>query len=144
MYLVCPRSWIPSLTLKEKKLQGVVAYTSNPSIQEAEAGGSRVPGQAGLQSEYLKTKPRLHWFLCLFSGRVSVRPPPHPPDKNRPVTYSKLLRAPRGRSFRMEDLINSFSEIYSYKSYLIKFTHLKFTVVLSPLTELWSHHHSQF
>lgn len=48
------------LNTKREKITGVVAYTSNPSIQEAEAGGSRVPGQAGLQSEYLKTKPRLH------------------------------------------------------------------------------------
>jgi hypothetical protein len=36
----------------------VVAHTYNPSIQEAKAGGSRVPGQSGLHSETLSQKKK--------------------------------------------------------------------------------------
>jgi hypothetical protein len=37
--------------LKKKYNLSVVAHTCNPSTQKAEAGGSWVPGQPGLQSE---------------------------------------------------------------------------------------------
>lgn len=68
----------------------VVTHTYNPTIQEAEAGGSQVQGQSGLQSEFQSSlisehNKRKSRFLCTlktdserqFTYHVVVRPPSH-------------------------------------------------------------------
>jgi hypothetical protein len=59
---VGPESTPQDRKKKKKPKPEMVAYTYNPSIWEAEAGGSKVPGQPGLYNKTLfqtqKTKKK--------------------------------------------------------------------------------------